>query len=121
MLTPVAPRIESLPPASKLACQRGSELRRQVNQDRKEQFQALQALSFLGNIGFIVVAAVLLGWFVGDWLDRKLGTAPWLLLACLILSLVGAAVECWRILKRFLGPHGDDRTRTATHPPNGDR
>lgn len=92
-----------------------------MDQDRKEQFQAIQALGSLGNIGFIVAAAVLLGWFVGTWLDRKLGTAPWLMLACLILGLAGAAVECWRILKRFQGPHGDDRTRTTTHPSNRDR
>lgn len=59
-----------------------------------------------------------MGYFAGTWLDEKLGTAPWLLLSCLILFLAGAVVEVWRILKRFLGAHGDDRTRSSSKPPD---
>ncbi len=116
-------RIEFLVPRGGRACPPKRAARRggvaaESDRDRKEQFQALQALGFLGNIGFIVVAAALMGYFAGTWLDEKLGTAPWLLLTCLILFLAGAALECWRVLQRFLGPHGDDRTRNPPPPPD---
>ena len=33
------------------------------------------------QIGLELAAAVLLGFWAGYWLDKKLGTAPWLMLA----------------------------------------
>ncbi|MDR3119939.1 MAG: AtpZ/AtpI family protein, partial [Clostridiales bacterium] len=40
------------------------------------------------QLGLSMCACVLIGVLAGSWLDRWLGTKPWLLLLC---SLIGAA------------------------------
>ena len=47
-----------------------------------------RALGLLTQLGFAMAACVIVGVFLGKWLDGKLGTSPWLLLGC---SLLGAA------------------------------
>lgn len=43
----------------------------------------------------IPIAGVLLGW----WLDRRVGTFPWLTIALLGMGFVGAARELWLRVK----------------------
>jgi ATP synthase protein I len=52
--------------------------------------QLLHALSFFSQVGITMAACVLIGVFLGKFLDGLLGTAPWLLL---IFSLLGAAAS----------------------------
>ena len=53
----------------------------------------------LAGAGFefagVVAAFCLLGW----WLDRKLDTAPWLLVTGLVISFVGGMYRLWKIGK----------------------
>jgi F0F1-type ATP synthase assembly protein I len=56
-------------------------------------------------IGAIVAGAVI-GWF----LDDRLGWAPWGIMACMLLAVVGAMVRLIQTLRRFdrvdrLGEH----------------
>ncbi len=48
--------------------------------------------------------------FVGHWLDRKLGTSPWLLV---LLIFVGAAAGFYSIYRRVIG------TARRPDPPDG--
>jgi ATP synthase protein I len=64
--------------------------------------KAWGALGSVGSLGFIMAAGILMGWWAGTWLDRRWGTEPWGLLGCLLLGVVGAVLECWRILKRYI-------------------
>ena len=41
---------------------------------------------FLG-VGFNLAAAVLFGFFLGYWADKKLGTQPWLMLAGAVVGM----------------------------------
>lgn len=41
------------------------------------------------QIGLELAGAVLLGFFGGYWLDRKLGTLPWLTLAGAVAGIAG--------------------------------
>lgn len=50
----------------------------------------LNALSLLSQLGLTMGACVFLGVLAGKYLDRWLGTSPWLLLVC---ALVGAAAS----------------------------
>jgi F0F1-type ATP synthase assembly protein I len=44
------------------------------------------------GVAFLIVGAVLLGY----WLDTLLGTAPWVMLTLIILSVVGSmALKIW--------------------------
>ena len=62
------------------------------NNKKTEKFETLRALGKLSQIGFTVAASILVGVFVGRFLDSLLGTEPWLLLAFSLFG-VGAAFK----------------------------
>ena len=57
--------------------------------DKKKKWggELVRALSLFSQIGFTIAACVLVGVFLGRFLDNLLGTRPWLLL---VFSLLGA-------------------------------
>lgn len=50
--------------------------------------QLFKTLSFLSSVGISMVAATFIGLAIGYYLDRWLGTTPWLTLAFLVLGIV---------------------------------
>lgn len=54
------------------------------------------ALGLYGAVGVQLAASVVAGLFLGDWLDGKLGTSPWL---TLIGCLTGTAGGIWNLAK----------------------
>ncbi|MCX5792488.1 MAG: AtpZ/AtpI family protein [Elusimicrobia bacterium] len=50
------------------------------------------------QIGLELAAAVLLGFFGGYWLDKKLGSAPWLMLGGAAAGLAGGFYSVLREL-----------------------
>ncbi|MCL2162996.1 MAG: AtpZ/AtpI family protein [Oscillospiraceae bacterium] len=54
----------------------------------KERSEVFRALTFLSQIGIMIIVCVAIGVFLGNFLDGFLGTSPWLLL---IFSLLGVA------------------------------
>ena len=59
--------------------------------ERKEDGEGKMA-----GLGVQFVVTILVFLFIGQWLDRKLGTTPWLLLAGVLL---GAALGFWMMLR----------------------
>jgi len=57
-----------------------------MKMDRK----TLRALGLASGVGFTIVASILLWVLAGRWLDRKLGTEPWALIAGIIIGLISA-------------------------------
>ncbi|MCL5966947.1 MAG: AtpZ/AtpI family protein [Deltaproteobacteria bacterium] len=47
------------------------------NRDRRAFFRELGKYSALG---LEMALSVLIGWWIGSWLDGKLGTTPWLMI-----------------------------------------
>ena len=61
------------------------------NDDNKSQRKEfVRAISMLTHIGVLMVACILIGVFLGRFLDNLLGTSPWLLLLCTFLGLAAA-------------------------------
>lgn len=58
-------------------------------------------LAVLVTIPFIMAVPPLLGWFIGSWLDEKMGSRPYLMYLFLVLGLVSAFREVYRIVCRF--------------------
>ena len=52
------------------------------------------------SIPFTLAAAPTVGFLVGWFLDRKLGTFPGLTVALLVLGFLGGVREAWRSVKR---------------------
>jgi ATP synthase protein I len=55
------------------------------------------------GLGFQFAATFLVFAFAGVWLDRKLGTSPWLVIAMVFL---GAGASFWSVFRRLPKPEG---------------
>ena len=58
-----------------------------------------KALGELSSLGVAMVLATIIGLGGGYYLDRWLGTSPWLLLTGLGFGIVAAAVNFYRTIK----------------------
>ncbi len=59
-----------------------------------------RALGLTGGIGAAMAASILGGYFLGRYLDAKFGTAPWLLITSLLLTMVAGFLEVYKIVKK---------------------
>lgn len=60
--------------------------------------EGLKAAAVLSGAGFTLAAAVALGALGGNWLDHKLGTAPWLLIVGFLLGTIAGFMQMARII-----------------------
>ena len=72
------------------------------------------AFTFAGTL----LAGMAIGYYGGRWLDRWLGTDPWLQLAGLMLGVVAAFRVLWRTLQRLAE---DEPGRPGGRPPASGR
>lgn len=63
------------------------------------------------GLGLTFVVAVLLGLYAGQWLDRRFGTAPWLMIAGVFLGAGGAFYGMYRRLMADLAREDEARRR----------
>jgi F0F1-type ATP synthase assembly protein I len=69
----------------------------------------LRAFGALGSIGFIFVAAIIVGYLFGGFIDKKLGIQPYGMLISLLLFVAGGFLESYKILKPFLKETDNDK------------
>jgi len=60
----------------------------------------LKALATFSNLGFTLASSVLVGLFLGRWIDGYLHTSPW---ALIIGIFVGVIAGFWSIYKQVAG------------------
>jgi ATP synthase protein I len=64
--------------------------------------QLFKTLSFLSSVGISMVAATFIGLAMGYYLDRWLGTTPWLTLSFLFLGIVSGFRNIFILTSREL-------------------
>lgn len=64
--------------------------------------QLIRSLGFLSGVGISLVASTLIGLFMGYYLDRWLGTAPWLTLLFLGFGIVAGFRNIFILTRREL-------------------
>jgi F0F1-type ATP synthase assembly protein I len=72
-----------------------------------------QLIGQLSTIGLSFVFALVLGFGAGYWLDRTLGTQPWLSFMGFFLGLAAGVLNVYRVLKL------SNQTRPSTPPDPG--
>jgi F0F1-type ATP synthase assembly protein I len=84
--------------------------------DRKAARQMRRAALDFGSVGIQFGVATALGYFIGAWLDRRWGTAPWLALTLALCGVASAFRDLIRLTRRAqreaeadVGPHVDPR------------
>ena len=55
----------------------------------------MQTIGMVGGLGFVLGLSVLLGAFVGWYIDRRWGTGPWI---TLVGTLLGTAVGFYEVV-----------------------
>lgn len=56
-----------------------------------------------------MIAGLLVGGFLGYWLDRWMGSAPWGLVILLLLGFIAGANNAWRAIRRFQADATDEK------------
>lgn len=54
---------------------------------------AVRALAEVANFGLYMGVAILMGYYLGSYLDRRWNTEPWLMLVCIVGFMVAAFVK----------------------------
>jgi ATP synthase protein I len=65
---------------------------------RSERDSFLIDFGVYGAVGFQLVASLLAGVFLGQWLDKKWGTDPWLMFTGLILGSTAGFLNLFRLV-----------------------
>lgn len=58
----------------------------------------MMAFGIYGVLGFQLVASILIGVFGGQWLDKKFGTDPWLMMLGLFLGVGAGFYNLFRVV-----------------------
>jgi len=67
----------------------------------KNKNEVYRILGIVGSFGFTMAGAVAGGYFLGSYLDKKLNTAPWLMLSLIMLGLAGSFIEFYKLIKKL--------------------
>lgn len=65
-------------------------------------YSQVKQIGALTAIPIILVVGPLLGYFAGDWLDRRFRLFPWFTISGLFLGFAASGREIFRLLKQFL-------------------
>ena len=68
---------------------------------------AMEIFGMAGTIGLQLVSATFIGLAMGYFLDKWLGTSPWLLVVFLLLGIVAGFRDVYREAKRIQRGDGD--------------
>ncbi len=69
---------------------------------KSELFSKAWQIGVLSSIPFVLVVGPLLGYFIGDWLDRSFGWEPWGKAVLIPMGLVASGREIAKIVKDVL-------------------
>lgn len=63
----------------------------------------------MSSLGLMLPSSIAVGLFMGYFLDRLLGTAPWLLIILTLLGVASGFLSLFRGLKKFGVENDDER------------
>jgi ATP synthase protein I len=70
--------------------------------ERKPISETMRTLGALSTVGFSFVLAIVIGVAAGYYLDRWLGTGPWMFFLFFILGLAAGILNVYRTAGKFL-------------------
>jgi ATP synthase protein I len=86
--------------------------RRDAASEKSNRAKGTSPVVFAGA-GFELAGCILLGLFAGQWVDKRLGTAPWLLILGVFIGAAAGIFNLYRILttaERRARSHDDVKT-----------
>ncbi|MBW6511129.1 MAG: AtpZ/AtpI family protein [Desulfuromonadaceae bacterium] len=85
----------------------------------EDKRQLIKSLGFLSSVGISIVASTLIGLAMGHYLDKWLGTEPWLTMIFLGLGIVSGFRNIYILTDRELRrqQHNDDDNQEGGDGP----
>lgn len=77
---------------------------------KKKNGRSYAQISLLAAVPGILIAAPLIGFFAGNWADQKFGTKPTLMIIGIVLGLISAGMEIYRLVKKAEKLGEEDRS-----------
>ena len=71
--------------------------------------KGLRSAGLLLAIPTLLIVSPLVGFFLGNWLDKRFGTSPWLMIAGLVLGFAAAGRETYQIYRRYQAEEEENR------------
>jgi len=68
---------------------------------KRETKRSFRDLAYYSSLGFQVSFSIIIGVFLGFYLDEKFNTDPWLMLICLGLGIAAGYRNIGRAIKRI--------------------
>ncbi len=75
--------------------------------DEKRPRNPYKAMALMSAISAQLVGSILIGLFIGKWLDAELGTLPLFLILGLFLGLGTGIYSMLQLIKKFNGSHDE--------------
>jgi F0F1-type ATP synthase assembly protein I len=67
----------------------------------KSPFKVMKAFAIGSTLGVQFAASVLLGFWGGRFLDHRLGSEPWLMVAGVLLGVAAGTIGIYRVVSRL--------------------
>ncbi len=71
------------------------------NEEREKKAAQYRKLSLLSTVGLMFPSSIGVGIAIGYFLDRWLGTQPWLLMLFALLGIAAGFVNLFRVVSKF--------------------
>jgi ATP synthase protein I len=78
---------------------------------KRSSTEGLRTAGLLLAIPTLLIVSPLVGFFVGNWLDQRLHSAPWLGIVGLVLGFAAAGRETYRIYRRYTAEEEEQKGR----------
>ena len=75
----------------------------------KNKSEAFKIVAVASSMGISVVLATVIGLAIGYYLDKYLGTQPWLTIVFLILGIIAGFRNIYIIARRVIRASGEDK------------
>jgi len=69
--------------------------------DKGERARWVRSVGVVSTLGITLVVSTLVGFVIGHYLDRWLGTSPWLTIVFLLFGIASGFVQIFRSLPRL--------------------
>ncbi|MFO8009009.1 MAG: AtpZ/AtpI family protein [Candidatus Brocadiia bacterium] len=75
----------------------------------KRSTEPFTTLALVGWLGFVMAASVIAGFLLGLFLDRLLGTGPFLTVALLLVGIGGGMLAVYRVAMKTMETESDEK------------
>ena len=72
-----------------------------MDENDEETRNRIKLVGIFVTIPFVLGVPPVIGWFIGDWIDKKLGIGPYMMYILILLGFVAGFREVYRIIKKY--------------------